>query len=237
MRPEDFARELSPWLHIDTVLTVGNAHERGFDSCEERDVLVLHHPDIASGREGNIVGLVETFLEHFHIPSPWLSSVRSMASPSLLADETWEWLGELRFTGEVELDADVERIAVPVSLAHVLVHDSWAVTEILMQPLTMLFACAAQCLQTWRSVTDKIPPDNFYLRARDDGALVVHIDGWVAEALGVPEPVAAGRVAGGMKAGYRSVTVIDTFGELKSQPLQIVAAEALKSLAAELATT
>lgn len=234
MDGRQLAAELSPWLDIDTVLTAGRTYERHPDRAAEDDHLVLHHPQMESGNDGDIVGLITEYVENFYLPPKWLSTVFGMGS-SLLEIETWRWFHDLRFTGKVDVDVDVSASSFPVPVAHVLVHDSWAVTEILQRPLSMLFGTAVNCLENWKPVVEKISPQNLFLRARDDGALAVHVDGHVASALGVPSPKAAGRIAGGVIRSYRSVTAVDTFDNFHQQPeLLEVAGDGLNALAAEL---
>ena len=238
MRAQDFASELSPWLDTFTAIHVGTRHEKRPADCDERDLLVLNHPDISSGEDGDIAGLIAAYLENFHLPPAWIAALRSLVRPTTLSDETWDWLAGLRFGGEIEVDAAIDsNLSLPreVPVAHVLVRDRWGVTELLMRPLTMLLHTAVGCLGSWRAAVDAVGPESLYLMARDDGPLPVYIDGWIAGALGVPEPTAAGRPVGGVKAGYRSFTVIDTFDELKDNRLQEAAAKGLDALAESLA--
>jgi hypothetical protein len=190
MRAEDFALDMTTWLDIETVLEVAHAYQDGSASRDGLARLALHQPELSSGTEGDLVGLVSQYLRHFRMPLMWLQAIRGITDTGLNED-TYRWLQGLRFEGTVQCDVSVDDS--PFDIAHLLIADREAVMKLLEQPLGMIVTTVTQCCTSWRKLLSELPVEMVWVRSMEDGPLAAYFDTWTARALGIPNAGVAGR--------------------------------------------
>lgn len=198
MQPADFARELSAWIDPFVLKASADRIEQRDETADALNTILLASAHLQSGRDGNLDQLASLYLENFRVPDGLIT----LATRSGIHARATQWLRDLRFTGTIQIDPNVQT---PPGLKAILtVTDRDALVDILMQPLQALMRTVEVFLPTWRRLGEiDGMSENAFLRHSSHGQFMVFIERQVAASCGYGGIATAGAVEDGANFGYR----------------------------------